>query len=423
MKKIITCLFLVLAAATARAADIGEMLAAAVRQPTVAASDIAAREAVLRKEAADSALYPKLNAWSRFESFNSPTNLRPMAPTEVNVPAGEAIPFSREILRYGLSLEAPVYVGEILALRRKSAILADKAQIAHQGKIAGQEAAVVSANSVLLYLAHLDQAIAARLASLEKTRDDLAVKVNSGRSPGAELFKVENSINDLLVQRNDLAARIVNTRRDLEHLTGLDIDAPAPMRMSGQIKKAPWLAEILAEKDLAAARAEVRRRKLARYPKVALYGTISGNDGYAYNTDEHIFRAYNFAGIKVTLPLYDRGLKSDLAVARAGEEKAAQKLADLEAELAAREKALWKNLEILARSRDLQKKSLANAKRLLAIAKASFDAGRTTTEEYLRYESQVLAARAALLATENETWQTRARLASLYGQALDGIVR
>lgn len=407
----------------AGAVTIDEMLAAAVRQPAVRLAALAAAENESRTKAANAALYPRINAWSRLVSFNSPTNLRPMPPTEVNVAAGESIPFSREILRYGLNIDAPLYVGELLALRKKAEVLANKAKIAHQGKIASQEAAVVSLDSALLSLTHLDAAIAARIASLEKTHADLVNKVDSGRSAGAELLKIENSINDLEVQRNDIAAKIIDIRRDLKHITGLDIGEPAPLQLVGEIKAGPYLGEELAQAGLEAARLEVERRRKARYPKLSLYGTISGNDGEAYNTDHHIFRSYSFAGLSLSMPVFDQTLKSNLDTARIQERKAKQELADTRIDLAAQEKSLNARLAVLARSLELQQKSLDNAEKLLEIARVSYDSGRTTTEEYLRYESQVLANRAALLSTENEVWLTRSRLATLYGQPLEGVVK
>lgn len=168
---------------------------------------------------------------------------------------------------------------------------------------------------------------------------------------------------------------------------------------------------------------EVERRRKARYPKLSLYGSISGNDGEAYNTDNHIFRRYSFAGLSLTMPVFDQTLKTNLDTARIQERKAEQELTDTRIDLAAQEKALNQRLTVLDRSLELQQKSLDNAEKLLEISRVSYDSGRTTTEEYLRYESQVLANRAALLSTENEVWLTRSRLATLYGQPLEGVVK
>ena len=90
--------------------SIGDLFEAVAQQPGFAVSALSVEENSLQEERAAAALYPKLGLFGRLESYNSPTNLRPMPPTEVNVLAGEAIPFSREILRYGLNFEEPLSV-------------------------------------------------------------------------------------------------------------------------------------------------------------------------------------------------------------------------------------------------------------------------------------------------------------------------
>ena len=82
------------------AVSIGDLFEAVAQQPGFAVSALSVEENSLQEERAAAALYPKLGLFGRLESYNSPTNLRPMPPTEVNVLAGDAIPFSREILRY-----------------------------------------------------------------------------------------------------------------------------------------------------------------------------------------------------------------------------------------------------------------------------------------------------------------------------------
>jgi hypothetical protein len=128
-----------------------------------------------------------------------------MPPTEVNVQSGEAIPFSREILRYGLSFEAPVVVRELYVLRQK-------AETVRQLDLLGRQAAVVSLNSALTFLQGLEKAIDGRHASLSKTLEDMALKVKSGRSPESELLKIQKTLNDLDRQRDELAVKRLGTQ-------------------------------------------------------------------------------------------------------------------------------------------------------------------------------------------------------------------
>jgi len=407
----------------AGALTIHDFLDAAARHPNVAISELAVREGRLRLEAANAALYPKLDLFGKAEFYNSPTNLRPMPPTEVNVAEGDSLPFSREIARYGLSFKAPIYVAEIYRLREKMDLLSKKSGIARQLNLVSRQAAVVSLNSAYNYLVRLDEAVDARLKSLSKTREDLDVKVKTGRTPQSESMKIDNSIITLEEQKNDLTDKMLNVRRDIEKFTGIALAAPVGMDMA----RAPGGEELigikLQEMELAAREKELARVKARRLPSVSLYGAVSGNDGTAYNTDDHIFRAYNFAGIDISMPLFDKSLASDVNIARVQLQIEEEKLADTRIELAALEKNLAARLPVVERSRQLAEKSAENNKKLLEIAKFSYDSGRTTTEEYLRYEAQLFGAQADLAKASDARWQIISKQAVLYGTDLRGVVK
>lgn len=416
-------LALLILSVPAQAITIQKLLAAADRQPGVAASELTAREGSLREQAATAALFPRVNAFGKAEFYNSPTNARPMPPTEVNVQAGDSIPFSWNLMRYGLTLDMPLFVKSLYDLRQKAARLAEKSSLAHTLELSSRKAAVVAANSGLAYLLGLNRAIEARLASLAKTREDMALKVQVGRTAEVELLKVENSINDLAVQRNDLAAKILDVRRDLETLTGLEISEPAPMALTGELVPAPYLMEKIAEKETAAAREELERSESTRYPGLYLSSSISGNEGEAYNTDEDFYRKYGFVGLTLQMPLFDRSLSVEQNIAQSRLHKTEKELAATRIALAAQEKNLKGKLPVVEESRAIAAKTLANSEQILVVARLALEQGRTTTEEYLRQEALVLSARAGLYQAENDKWRVISQLAVLYGVDLQGIVQ
>jgi outer membrane protein TolC len=424
MTRLFSAIFLcmLLYSAQTHAADITALLDAAARQPGVVVSELAEQESMLRKEAVKSALYPKVNLFGKAEAYNSPTNLRPMPPTEVNIEAGDSIPFSREILRYGLSLEVPLYVKKLYVLSEKLQLLAEEAGIANSINLVTREAAVVSLNSVYQYLASLDKAIVARLKSLAKTHEDISLKVKNGRAPEAELIKIETSINDLEQQRNDLTVRMLDVRKDLSKLTGITVEGPVAMALKEGLAPGYFIEVKKAEKEVAAAQKEVMARRAARFPTLSLYGMVSGNDGQAYNTDSHIFRSYNFIGLALNFPLYDKTLTKDEEIARIQLKKSQKQLEEVKIELIAIENNLKEKLPIIDRSLQLAEQSVKNDEQLLAIARVAYNSGRMTTEEYLRYESQVLAAQSVMHKAVDERWQVVARQAVLYGTDLRGVV-
>ena len=405
------------------AATITDLLDAVARQPAVAMSELGIQESALNKQAATDSLYPIFSLFGRGEMYNSPTNLRPMAPTEVNIAGGESIPFSRRILRYGLAVEMSVYAAKIYALREKLDALTQKAEIENRINLVTRQASVVGINSSFQYLTNLDKAVLARIKSLEKTRDDLTLKVKNGRSSEAELMKINNILIALFQQENDLQSRRLDIQQNLNKLTGIKIFLPVSMEMDTPFENSEFIGVQKDESQVAAAQKQMAVAKAAYYPVVSLYGTLSGNDGEAYNTGDAIHRDYHSAGVVVSFPLFDKSLKTQKTIAGVQLAKARNQLASTKIEMNAVFENLQQKLPIVARSLELAKQSVKNTEQLLKIAKVSFDLGRTTTEDYLDYESRVLTAQATLHNAMDAKWQIIAQQAILYGIDLRGIIK
>jgi outer membrane protein TolC len=216
---------------------------------------------------------------------------------------------------------------------------------------------------------------------------------------------------------------MLDTRTGLIKLTGMALDEPVPMAAKAEIIPEKLVEVQKSQKDVAAAEKEVLARRAARYPTLSVYGAVSGNDGEAYNTNDHIYRSYNFAGLVLSVPLFDKTLTADEDIARVQLKKARKQLEDIQLELTSLEANLKEKLPIIDRSLQLAEKSVQNDEQLLGIAKVAYDSGRMTSEEYLRYESQVLASQATLNKAVDDRWQIVARQAVLYGVDLRGVVQ
>jgi len=408
---------------TSFAVTLKELLDAVEKQPGHEVAVMSVQESIKEKDRATAALFPKLGAFGRYERYNSPTNLRPMPPTEVNVQAGDSIPFSREILRYGLTFDAPLYVHELYVLRKKAAILQGKSEIDRQLDLVRRQASAVSLNSVLTYLTSLEGALKARRASLAKTMEDMAVKVKTGRAPESELLKIQKSMNDLEQQQDELATKRIDTLKELRSLTGIDLTEPVPMTLIQKPSGDTFLAVTAAQYAAEAAQKEFERRRAARFPTLSVTGFASGNDGEAYNTDKHIYRSYHEIALVLKVPLFDRSISADEALARVQAEKAKKQLAQTKIDSEALAKALSEKLPVIEHSIEVAEKSVSNTKQLLEIAKVALNAGRMIVEEYLRYESDVLAAESTLYQTRHQLWETVAQQAILYGTDLRGVVK
>jgi outer membrane protein TolC len=406
-----------------QAVDINDLLDAAARQPGYEASVLSVKESELKQKGAIAALFPKLGIFGRAESYNSPTNLRPMPPTEINIQAGDAIPFSRNILRYGLNFEAPVYVRELYVMREKAVLLRQKAELGRYLDMIGRQASVVSLNSSLSYLQALEAAIDARCASLGKTIEDISLKVKNGRSPESELLKIQKTINDLEQQRNELDIKRLDTIREIHSLTGIHLDAAVDMAMTSAPVGSAYPAVTAAQYNAEAAQKEVERKKASRWPTLTLNGSISGNEGEAYNTDSHISRRYNQIALTLKFPLFDRTMSADESIARVQMEKAKKDLEQTRLDMEALAETLEHKIPVIEKSIALAERSITDSQKLLDIARVSVQSGRMTTEDYLRYESDVLAAQAALYQSRQQRWQIVAQQAVLYGTDLKGVIR
>jgi outer membrane protein TolC len=403
--------------------SIADLLEAVARQPAVAASELGVRSAQVRLDQAHAELYPRLSAFGSYTCYSSPTNLRPMPPTEVDIAAGESIPFSENITRYGLKAEMPLFVKSLYSLADQIKQLQRASKVGYQLTLVTRQAAVVSLDASLAFTSHLDTAIAARIESLRKTRADLQLAVDNGRTPESELLKVETTLNDLHMQRNDVQRQAIALIRQLKQLTGIQLDHFIPLALKRPVAEGQYLRQTEQQAKVAAGEKELQQAWDRHYPSIRLEGTISENRGEAYNTGRSIERSYNYVGVVLSVPLFDRQLGSSIDQARIRLQQQKQQLAQLRIDLAAEADTLKRQLPVVEQSSKLARTSLENDRRLLAIAKVAYRNGRMTTEEYLRFETRVLEAEAALQKTYVDRWQIISRQAVLYGDELTGVVQ
>ncbi len=402
--------------------NITKLLEAVEKLPGLQASELETKATSIQLEQARAELYPKLSAIASYERYNSPTNLRPMPPTEINIVAGDSIPFSDEIERVGLKVEMPLFVKSLYTLADKVKQLRQLSRLSHAMSVVTRQAEVVSVDASLAYVTHLDAAIAARIQSLQKTHDDLQMAVNNGRIPESELLKLQTSMNIRQKQQNDLRLQRLSLINQLRQLTGLDIVEFVALSLKRPVVEGQILREEQQQTSVAVAEKEVQRTWDQHYPTVKLVGALTENYGTAYNTDESIDRSYNYLGINVSLPLFDKGLSTSIALAKNQLHREKKRLAQTQIDVAAEADTLRQQLPILETSMELARKSFENSKKVLEISRVAYRSGRLTTEEYLLNETEVLDTEAAVRQTNRDWWQVICRQAVLFGDDLKGVV-
>jgi outer membrane protein TolC len=407
----------------ASALDMASLLTAAREQPDIQEKELAVAEADLRVTEAYAALFPKVNVFGRYENYNSPTPLRPFFPTEGNAARGDSLEFSRMISRVGAIAQMPLYVKTLYTVADQVKLLKDKAVTTKQIDLVRKEATVVALNSLFTSLIRSDAALTARETSLQNTLAMTERKVALGRAAEAERLKIQKAMSDLAQQHNDLRLKILDVQRDLRKLTGVPLDVPVPMQKIADVQPGSFVALRVLEADLAVAQKDVQRAREQFYPTLSVEGGLSLNEGTAYNTDQHVERSYNFVALVLRIPLFDKTLFSANDIANVKVQRAEQTLEQNKRDLSALAQNLQDKGPVLARSLTVAQEIVETQTRLLTLARVAYRNERLTTEEYLRYEADVLQAEAGLYQAQNDQWQVLAQQAVLYGMALTGVVQ
>ena len=417
-------LFILFTSASAQAIDITTLLQAVKNQPEIKFEELSvarSKEAVKKGYAP---LFPNIYAVGSYENYNSPTNFRPMPPTEVNIASGESIPFSEEIFRYGVKASMPIFVKEIYDTGKQLKTLTQVSEIQEKITLIQNESVVLSLNSSLLYLKQTEHFIKERIASLEETRKILDIGFKNGRFPESEVFKIDKTIKSLHLQLSDISSKEIDVTRDIYSVTGIQIDAPVPMTLKETLlAQGDYIALSLAQKDVDAAEIGVKAKKDYLFPKLVLNGFYTKNYGDAYNTGESIDRDYGAVSVNITFPFFDRTPYMDEKIAKIDLKKAQEKYRKTKKDLDAKAKSIDQRKPVIEDAIGRAKKNIELAEEILNISKVSFKNRRMTIEDYLVYEIDLLQAKADLSLWESKEWNLVAEQAVLYGQNLFGVVQ
>ena len=227
MKYLRSILFLLICVTPVSAAEltITTLLEAVAKQPVLQSSQLATEATSIQLQQARSELYPKISAFAGYEKYNSPTNLRPMPPTEVNISAGDSIPFSDQIERYGLKAEMPLFVKGIYTLADKLKQLQKVSRLGHKLNLVTRQAEVVSCRCLFVLSYPVESGHCCPHRFVTKNLSTIcSMAVNNGRIAESELLKLETSINNLQKQQNDMKMQRLSLVSQLRQLTGITVD-------------------------------------------------------------------------------------------------------------------------------------------------------------------------------------------------------
>jgi outer membrane protein TolC len=329
-------------------------------------------------------------------------------------------PFDQTIYDYGVALRLPLYTGGRLS---QGVTLADLGrEIAAERERLGAQELTFNTSSVYLkalHLERLEQAYAARIASLEAQERRVALLVQVGRAPRLDALKIGVLLGKARHDRLQIANRRRETVALLYNLMGRDSpEQPSPLTAYTPVT-APLgtLSELraqalsgrpelqIAEHEVQAGAARVGSARAERLPSLSLAGIYHERAGADNDTDW--YDEWN-VGVQLTVPLMDGGVRRHrVAEAQLAAEQARQRREETRLTVERQTQDAW-NAHAEAESRlDVTARSLVEAEEALGIEKLRYEQGVGLITDLLGAETSLLTAQADRLQAEFDLIITR----------------
>ncbi len=389
--------------------------------------DLLIQQAKASENMAVSQLYPKINIFAKYDHYTTPTGIVPVPPNNLLSMVKDtsvAQPFSQDILREGISFNMPLFIKSIFTMAKKAKIMEESLNLKRNINLLKNEALIVVSNENLLALEAFQKSLDLKEASLLETKKTLQMKVNNGRAPASALYKLNDGLNQIKIAKNNTMLQKSKITSVIYALTGIYLTSAIDMNLTKGVTKKVFLASLEPlRKKLLADKLETKMQKEKFYPTVSIHGSYSVAQAKAYNNDNHVNEEYGNIGVVVNIPIVNMSMYSQLDLSKVKlkvSKKTFQKMKD---ELQAQVKMLEDSLGIVNNSIVLYKQNIEDKKQLLKIAKLNYKNTRISTEEYLRYEDDVVFAKAQLYKAKANIVQITMQLAVIYANNIEEIVQ
>jgi len=388
--------------------------------------EISVQKSAISQDAVYASLYPKINLFGTYDNYSTPTGMLPVPPN-VLLPMiqDKSVnqPFSYNIYRAGASISMPIFVKSLFTMADKAEAMQQSAKAKKYINLLKNEAIIVGANANFLYLDALDKALDSKELSLMETQKTLQIKVENGRSPESALYKINDGLNQISIAKNNIDLQRKNVLSSIESLTGIVLQEPIKMQKKFNIQSGELASLRPLKEKIRADNLSLKAEKEKLYPALFAHGTYAYSKADAYNTGGDTHEEYGDVGLTLNIPLLAMDQYASISLAQLEVKSTEIELRKLSDELSSQAKMLEESLPLLENSLKLYNQSIGDKKKLLEIAKLNFTSGRLSTEEYLRYEDDVVSEEANLYKTEAAKWQTLMQLAVIYGNNIEEIVK
>ena len=357
------------------------------------------------------------------EHYSNGTNLRPVPPPEANrlIQTHEPLPFAQNMWRYGAVGEWLLFSKSLLQTKKSLVDLVKAKRIKNRLELLSLQSSLVGLIANIHYVDALEAALKAHKRSLQKSLEDVSLKVSLQKAPPIAKLKIQNALNEL--RQKELG--LMMQKEELENaLFALVKSKEAPkIELVTLPKKRPFLALRAKEEFIKAAQKGLRASKERFLPvvKLDLFAShIASDKDVLFH--KSVNRDYAYAKLGLYLPLSKENF-TDIEQKRVELEKERFDYEALRRDLLAKEATFKKDLVLLQEALRLDKENVQNEQKLLRYAKLAFKIGRMNVEEYLRYEAALESAKSKLALDKKKRIELAAKLALLYGEDLRKIVR
>ncbi len=422
-KRILPALLL---CASLQAQTMGTLFEALKQNPSIKLDDLAVMKSKVGYRDVMARFYPKVDALVGFDHYNRPSSLVPLPPNKILPMVKDptvAQPFGTTIKRAGVSVSMPLFVKSLFTQLKRSELLQHSAKERKKLAFLQKEALLVGAIANWHYLIRMQESLATKEKSLQKSMQVVRLKVKTGRAPESAMFKLEEAVDSIEIAKNNLKIQVEQIKATIYQLTAIALKKPVQIHQSNKIKEEKLFAlEPLKDKADADALA-LKAQKEQLWPSLVAKGSYFSNQTDAYNNDKSVREGYGSYGIYLKVPLFNKSNYTQIDQAKLSYLKSRTKIAKATLELKADAQRLKATLPLLEHSIKVAKRSAQNREKLLKIARVSFKNERMSEEEYLRYEDARSDAQAKVAALVAKRWQTFVQLAVIYGNNLKGIVK
>jgi len=404
-----------------------ELFDALKQNPNTKLDEISVQKSQIEKDKVYATLYPKINIFAKYNHFSEPTGIVPVPPnTLIKMVKDDSVaqPFGRNVYGYGASFTMPLFVKSIYTLVEQTKMMSKSSRKNKQINILQNEALLVGTNASLQYLEALKKSLDSKRYSLNETYIFVKIKVDSGRAAESELYKIQDALNSVEISLNNIEITKQKAYSSVESLTSIRLDKPVDMEQISTYKEGDFqVLEPLKLKSLALSYGVKAQKEKIYWPSLSAEGRYNRSNTDAYNNGKSITEDYSQVGVTLSIPLLNMNNYAGVDEAKIEAMKVKTQLDKESVSLKAQTNALQNSLDLIENSTLLYEKSVKNKQKLLNIAKISFKNGRMSMEEYLRYEDELVAQEAKLYESFMLKWQTLMKLAVIYANDIEEIVR